>query len=48
MAMFFQIDEKAGALILAAVVLGVWFYAAPDHATATFVRLKESVLGVLQ
>jgi|GEM_PF-4176456 len=47
MATFVKIDGKAGMLVLAAVVLGVWFYVAPDHATATFVGLKESILGVL-
>jgi len=47
MATFVKIDEKAGALILAAVVLGVWFFVAPDHAASTFVGIKESVMGVL-
>lgn len=47
MATFVQIDERAGLLVLIAVVLAVWVYAAPDHATATFVGIKESILGVL-
>ena len=47
MATFIQVDERAGLLVLIAAVLGVWFYAAPDHATSTFVGLKESALGVL-
>ena len=47
MATFVQIDEKAGALILAAVVLGVWFYIAPDHAASTFMGFKEAIMGAL-
>ncbi|WP_158298331.1 hypothetical protein [Halorubrum sp. SD626R] len=47
MAMFLQIDEKAAVLILAAVILGIWFYVAPDQAASTFVGIKEALLGVL-
>jgi hypothetical protein len=47
MATFIKIDETAGVLVLAAVVIGVWFMIAPDHATETVVGLKESILGVV-
>lgn len=47
MATFVQIDERAGLLVLAAVILAVWFYAAPDHATSTFAGLKEAIMGVV-
>lgn len=47
MATFIQVDERAGLLVLLAAVLAVWVYAAPDHATATFVSMKEAFMGVL-
>lgn len=47
MAMFLQIDEKAAGLILVAVILGIWFYVAPDQVASTFVGFKEALVGVL-
>ena len=47
MATFIQIDERAGVLVLVAIILGVWVYAAPDHATQTFANLKDGLMGVL-
>lgn len=47
MAMFLQIDEKAAVAILVAMILGIWFYVAPDQAALTFVGLKEVLVGVL-
>lgn len=47
MAMFVQIDETAGLLVLVAVLLGVWFTVAPDQATETVVSAKEAVVEVV-
>jgi hypothetical protein len=47
MATFIKVDSKAGVLVLAAVLLGIWFYVAPDHAAETFASIRQSFMGVV-
>lgn len=47
MATFIQIDEKAAAVIVAAVGIGVAFTVAPDQSMALVERAMQAISGVL-
>lgn len=47
MATFIQIDERAGILILAAVLVGVAFYVAPDATMNVVENARDAITGAM-